>query len=191
MSAERGMKITKDMKVKEALSFGDHMLDAFCWLAPAFERLRYPRLRKVMSGRVSIAQAARIGGVPVAEALYVLNLAAGCDPLELEAELVALPKKDLEFQESDLSRKPDKIRHLKDEDPSIVFVDVTTNAQENRDPLPDIVRGLGLIKGEKEILLIRHPFDPVPLRDLLKKRGYASWAEERLPNDWYIYFYQQ
>ena len=47
------MKITPEMKVKEALEVNEKMLDAFTWLAPEFERLRYPKLRRAMSGRVS------------------------------------------------------------------------------------------------------------------------------------------
>jgi Uncharacterized conserved protein (DUF2249) len=52
------------------------------------------------------------------------------------------------------------------------------------------MRHLLSLSDESEVLLVRHPFDPVPLRDLLARRGYGSWAEERLPNDWYIYFYR-
>ncbi len=52
---------------------------AFFWLSPAFERLRHPLLRKAMSGRVTVSQAARVAQIPLTEALYVLNLAAGED----------------------------------------------------------------------------------------------------------------
>jgi hypothetical protein len=72
------MKITSEMKIKEVLAFDEEkMLMTLMWLAPEFERLRYPKLRRAMSGRVSVAQAARIARVPLTEMLYVLNLAAG------------------------------------------------------------------------------------------------------------------
>ena len=41
-----------------------------------------------------------------------------------------------------------------------------------------------------DVLLVRHNYDPVPLRDLFAARSFASWAEERSPHDWYIYFYR-
>ena len=42
----------------------------------------------------------------------------------------------------------------------------------------------------ENVLRVRHVFDPIPLRDLFASRGFVSWAEERRPNDWYIYFYR-
>ena len=58
------MQVTENMKIKEVLAIGDHMLDAMMWLAPEFERLQYPKLRRAMSGRVTVAQAARIVAYP-------------------------------------------------------------------------------------------------------------------------------
>lgn len=66
------MQVTADMKVKDVLEINERMLNAFTWLAPEFERLRNPALRKVMGDRVTIEQAARVTKVPLTEALYVL-----------------------------------------------------------------------------------------------------------------------
>ena len=72
------MKITRDMKIKEVLAIDEEkMLNTLFWIAPEFERLRYKKLRRAMSGRVSVEQAARIARIPITEMLYVLNLAAG------------------------------------------------------------------------------------------------------------------
>ena len=71
------MKINSDMKIKTVLELDEKLLNVFLWLAPEFDRLRNPHLRRAMSGRVTIAQAARIARIPLAEMLYVLNLAAG------------------------------------------------------------------------------------------------------------------
>ena len=81
------MKVTAEMKVKEVLDLGEHLLSAFIWLSPEFERLQHPKLRRAMGGRVTVAQAARIAQIPLTEALYVLNLAAGADSEEIAEEL--------------------------------------------------------------------------------------------------------
>jgi len=47
------------------------------WLAPDLGRLQYPEPQRQVIGCVSIEQAARIERMPLAEMLYVLNLAAG------------------------------------------------------------------------------------------------------------------
>ena len=43
------MRVTENMKIRDALAISEHMLDAFMWLAPEFERLQYPKLRRAMA----------------------------------------------------------------------------------------------------------------------------------------------
>lgn len=52
------------------------------------------------------------------------------------------------------------------------------------------MRGLMELDEEHDVLLVQHRHDPIPLRDLFAARGFASWAEERRPRDWYVYFYR-
>lgn len=185
------MKVTPDMTVKEALKINEHMLEAFVWLAPEFERLRNPALRKLMAGRVNVEQAARIGGIPLTEALYVLNLAAGEDERVLTLELTNLNPDCFKCPEENPQRlKPRELLNLRDTDPLVHFVDVMPQARRAEDPQPAILRELNALSSAEEVLLVRHPFDPIPLRDLLTRRGYASWAEERRPHEWYIYFFR-
>lgn len=184
------MIVTPDMTVKEVLDINWQLLGAFVWLAPEFERLRNPTLRRAMSGRVSVAQAARIGGIPLSEALYVLNLAAGADEEVLTRELTNMEPESFECREENPPRKPREILYLKDTDPLVHFVDVMPHARRAEDPQPAIMRELNALGSAEEVLLVRHPFNPLPLRDLLERRGYASWAEERRPHDWYIYFFR-
>jgi hypothetical protein len=185
------MIVTSDMTVKEALNINEHMLGAFVWLAPEFERLRNPALQRVMAGRVNIEQAARIGRIPLTEALYVLNLAAGEDEQALTRELTDLKPECFDCPaENPTRRKPRELLSLKDTDPLVHFVDVMPQAKRAEDPQPVILRELNALRSAEEVLLVRHPFDPIPLRDLLERRGYASWAEERRPHEWYIYFFR-
>lgn len=185
------MKITLDMKIKEVLAINEEkMLNTLFWLAPEFERLRYKKLRRVMSGRVSVEQAARIARIPLTEMLYVLNLAAGAPEAELSEELRRRVWTDFEYHETNPPLKPIEIINLKDDNPNIVFVDLMPYAEDKLDPMPAIAKGLVSLKRAEEILLLKHPFDPIPLRDMLARRGFSSWAEERKPSVWFIYFYR-
>lgn len=184
------MKVTSEMKIKDVLSIGDGMLEALMWLAPEFERLRYPKLRRAMSGRVTVAQAARIGRVPLTEALYLLNLAAGENETLLVGELEMMKPEAFEYKKTNPPRKPVELLGVPDTDVRVLFVDVMEQADRKQDPMPAIARGLVALKKPEDILLVRHPFDPIPLRDMLARRGFASWAEERRDGDWYIYFYR-
>jgi hypothetical protein len=102
------------MTVKEALKINERMLEAFVWLAPEFERLRNPALRKLMAGRVSVEQAARIGGIPLTEALYVLNLAAGEDETVLTRELTNLKPDCFKSREENPTRKPRELAGIRE-----------------------------------------------------------------------------
>ncbi len=80
--------------------------------------------------------------------------------------------------------------NLKDDNPNIVFVDLMPFAQDKLDPMPAIAKGLVSLKKPEEILLLKHPFDPIPLRDMFARKGFSSWAEERRAGTWFIYFYR-
>ncbi|HMJ07916.1 MAG TPA: DUF2249 domain-containing protein [Pyrinomonadaceae bacterium] len=184
------MQVTEKMKIKEVLAMGDHMLDALVWLSPEFERLQHPKLRRAMGGRVTVGQAARIARIPLAEALFVLNLATGSDMFELSAELKKLARPAFEYTETNPPRKPFQIAKIDDSDPCVNFVDVMDEAERRVDPMPRIAKGLVSLKEPTDVLLIHHPFDPIPLRDMFARRGFGSWAEERTPGSWYIYFFK-
>lgn len=185
------MKVKPEMKVKEVLEINEKMLDAFMWLAPEFERLQHAKLRRAMSGRVSVSQAARIARIPLTEALYLLNITAGEDEEKIAAELNLLSRENFEYEPENSIFKPAEIAGVLDTSERVHFIDVMREADLKQDPLPKIVREAVRLKKPDEILLIKHPFDPIPLRDLFARRfKLASWAEERKPGNWYIYFYR-
>ncbi|HEX8198114.1 MAG TPA: DUF1858 domain-containing protein [Pyrinomonadaceae bacterium] len=184
------MKIKREMKIKAVLELDEKLLNVFLWLAPEFERLRNPHLRRAMSGRVTVAQAARIARIPLSEMLYVLNLAAGEDETKLAEELKSADWKDFELQETNPPFKPLEIINVRDTDANVLFVDLMPYAEAMRDPMPAIAKGLVSLKNPTDVLLLKHPFDPIPLRDMFARRGFASWAEERKLGEWFIYFYR-
>lgn len=186
------MKITGEMKIKDILAFDEiQMIKTLGWMAPEFERLRYPRLRRAMSGRVSVAQAAAIARVPLAEMLYILNLAAGENEEQLNRELKSNTWwAAFEFHEKKSPIKPVELINVQDTDENVHFVDLMPYAEAMRDPMPAIAKGLVSLKNPTDILLLKHPFDPIPLRDMFARRGFDSWAEERNEGIWFIYFYR-
>jgi Uncharacterized conserved protein (DUF2249) len=186
------MKVTREMKIKEVLEMNEEkVLSTLTMLAPEFERLNYPKLRRAMSGRVSVEQAAKIARVPLTEMLYVLNLALGETESEISAELFLSDWKDFEYTDTNLPVKPLEIANIKDTDAQVIFVDLMPQAEEKRDPMPAIAKGLVSLKNPTDVLLIRHPFDPIPLREMFARRqNLASWAEERKSGEWFVYFYR-
>ncbi|HKZ79595.1 MAG TPA: DUF2249 domain-containing protein [Pyrinomonadaceae bacterium] len=182
------MKVTPELTVKDVLNIDEGMVDAFIWISPAFEQLRNPTLRQAMAERMTVAQAARLGQVPLNEALYVLNLAAGENERRLLCELEN--SEDRFNYSPENPRRPRELQGLRDNDKHIILVDVVSYVARNEDPRPAIMHGLTELRDYEDVLLVRHAFDPVPLRELFESRGFATWAEERRPGDWYVYFYR-
>jgi hypothetical protein len=185
------MKVRRDMKIKEVLAMNEEkVLNTLAMISPNFERLRHPKLRRAMSGRVSVEQAAKVARIPLSEMLYVLNLALGEDEAELSAELFSSDWQDFQYTDTDPPVKPAEIANVKDTDEKVIFVDLMPFHDARRDPMPAIAKGLTNLKKVEDILLIKHPFDPIPLRDMyLRRYKLASWAEERTRGVWYVYFY--
>lgn len=185
------MKIHRDTRIRDVLAFDEEkMISRLVLFSPAFERLRLPALRRAMGGRVNVEQAAKVARLPLNELLYVLNLAAGEDEAELSGELFGGEWEDCQFPESDPPERPLEIAGLQDNSDNLVFIDLLPDHKANKDPMQHISEGLELLNEKKDVLLIKHPFEPVPLRDLFARKGFASWAEERSHGQWYIYFYR-
>ena len=82
------MRITGETNVSDLLKINEEtMLRTLAWLTPDIGRLQSPAPLRTIIGRVSVEQAARIARIPLAEALYVLNLAAGEEEDTLAEEL--------------------------------------------------------------------------------------------------------
>ena len=76
------------MEIESVLQISEKkMLGTLAWLAPELGRLQQPNPRRSTLGSVTVEQAARIARIPLAEMLYVLNLAAGENEDSLSVEL--------------------------------------------------------------------------------------------------------
>ena len=107
-----------------------------------------------------------------------LGEAAGAAGVPLDALLDAL------------SRRRERPAALRDV-PEVrqVHLDVRADIARGGEPFVRImtaVRSLGI----GAVLVLRAPFEPVPLYDVLGKRGFAHWTERRAADDWSIWFYR-
>jgi len=69
-------------------------------------------------------------------------------------------------------------------------VDVRADIRANREPLAKIMAAVKALAPD-EILVLRAPFEPVPLYGVLGKRGLAYWTERVANDDWRVWFYRQ
>ena len=75
-------------------------------------------------------------------------------------------------------------------DPRLVHLDVREDIRRGAEPFARIMAAVKAL-GPDEILVLRVPFEPVPLYGVLGRRGLAHRAEHLGPDDWSIRFYRE
>jgi uncharacterized protein (DUF2249 family) len=71
-----------------------------------------------------------------------------------------------------------------------VHLDVREDLRTGREPFARIMATVKALAGD-EVLELRAPFEPVPLYDVLGRRGFAHGTERRAPDDWWVWFYRE
>ncbi len=198
--------ISPDITVARLLDEHPELVEVLASYHPHFKQLRNRLLRRVMAPRVTIAQAARIAGVPTDDLLATLRRAVG----EREAgSTTPHPALSPEGRGNDHTAgergHPDSPSRPQGETrgdgpkPEVlstapasrqVHLDVREDIGRGEEPFARImaaVKGLGL----EEVLVLRAPFEPIPLYDVLGKRGFAHWTECHGREDWSVWFYRQ
>lgn len=172
------MEIAPATKISALIKANPAAIDAIASINKHFEKLRNPILRKVLAARVTIADAARIGGCGVEtffEKLAPLGFTVKwqTDAPEPKAG-PAVPVFPL-F----LEKLPQN---------AIIPLDVREDISTGNDPFLVIMKAVDQING-KNALVIINTFEPTPLIQILQKRGYASFTVEKNPEEVHCYFW--
>jgi len=180
--------ISADITVARLLDEHPELVETLASYHPHFKHLRSKLLRRVMAPRVTLAQAARIAGVPADDLLATLRQAVG------EAEATPHPAVSPEG-----SGNVDAASPVPGEEPRPaaiselpgsrqVHVDVREDVHRGQEPFARIMAAVKAL-APHEVLVLRTPFEPFPLYDVLGKRGLAHWTECRAADDWSVWFY--
>jgi uncharacterized protein (DUF2249 family) len=70
-----------------------------------------------------------------------------------------------------------------------VHLDVREDIRRGQEPFAKIMATVKAL-GPEQTLVLRAPFEPVPLLAALGKRGFANWSEQNAPDDWTVWFYR-
>ncbi|MDP4219694.1 MAG: DUF2249 domain-containing protein [Bacteroidota bacterium] len=174
--------ITSEMKVSQVLAQYPETIEVFLQASPAFGKLKNPLLRKMLTPRVSVAQAAKIANITPAALVAALNTACGSVSESLASEPAEIEN------DPALSRheRPEFLSLLRPE--QIVLVDVREDINRNTDPFKKIMLAVKQL-ADGQVMHLVNIFEPVPLYDVLSHRGFEHWTEE-IGGDWHIFFYR-
>jgi len=173
------MVIRRDDRVSAVLRHDESLIEVFVSVSPAFEKLRNPRMRKVMSRLVTVEQAARIAGVDADELVRRLNAGPGAAATE------PLPRAQPDAPQA-AGGLPAALRELPPE--QIVEVDVREDLRAGREPFSRIMASRRDVP-DGGALCVRAIFEPVPLYDVLGAQGLDHHTERLAEDDWRVWFY--
>jgi uncharacterized protein (DUF2249 family) len=70
-----------------------------------------------------------------------------------------------------------------------VRLDVREDIRAGREPFARIMAAVDGLPPDS-VLVLRAPFEPVPLYRALSRRGFAHWAERHAAGDWSVWFFR-
>ena len=159
------MQINANTKISTLINENEDVIDVIASINRHFKKLKNPILRKLLASRVCIADASKIGGVPVCLMIDKLR------DFGFDIEDGCICENDLELLKNRLNENKNVMRKE-----TIVDLDVRPILAGGVDPFEAIMAKLKTID-ERHTLRIINTFEPIPLLNILKKKGYDYQVE--------------
>lgn len=170
------MTISATTKISALIKANPDSIEAIVAINKHFEKLRNPILRKILASRVTIADAAKIGKCSVNdffEKLIPLGFIVSPDPAEIPNNAI-LPKVRPVFMQ--------KISAV-----NTITLDVRAGLASGNDPFQKIMETVASMPPDNFLLII-NTFEPSPLINVLKRKGFDYYTEEVQKDLFHTYF---
>ena len=161
-------------KISSILKEHPDALEAIISISPRFNKLRNPLLRKIMASRTTISTASKIGGCSVEDFFEKLK------PLGFEIDDTKIAQADADIQ------VPDFMKKINAE--TLVELDVRAMLEGGNDPFQLILQKVNALQAN-QILKLINTFEPLPLIQILEKKGFQTYSETISENLVNTYFY--
>lgn len=159
--------ITPHLKIGELLDAFPELESELIAIAPEFERLRNPLLRRTVARITTLEQAARVGGVGLGVLINRLRAAAGQEG--------AFTATDPTARQGDRPAWVDQMEIVSTNDARAA---ISAGAH----PLPEVMAAVkALAPGQAHVLVT--PFVPAPLLDKVRAQGLQVWTEAVGPEE--------
>lgn len=156
--------ITPDVKIYDLLKAYPQLEDKLIQIAPVFEKLKNPVLRKSITKVTTLKQASIVGRVSLSILINELRAAVGQGNTELGGEKSSGRKKPV-------WASPENIKYE---------YDAREDLESGVHPVNKVVKESSEMT-ENEVYLLVTPFTPAPLIDMLVSKGFEVYSEEESP----------
>jgi uncharacterized protein (DUF2249 family) len=160
------VKVNQNTKISILIKENKDVIETIASINPHFKKLKNPILRRALAPRVTIADASRIGGVPVEVFLNKL--------------------KEIGFKTENKVEKTVQKDTINMDKSNILSFDVRELISGGTDPFKQIMEKVKLLE-KNQTLEIINSFEPIPLINVLKSKGFISEVV-RKDNLVYTYF---
>ncbi len=158
------MEINKNTRISTLINENKDTIEVIASINKNFLKLKNPILRKVLAPRVTINDAAKVGGV----SLEVLIKKLEGIGFKFEGEVKNIPNTAVKKSINMELGKSEKVKNL-------VTLDVRPTIESGEDPFNIIMKAVKVLKDD-ETLKIINSFEPIPLIRKLQSKGYESWT---------------
>ncbi|PZA06225.1 MULTISPECIES: DUF2249 domain-containing protein [unclassified Meiothermus] len=163
------------MRVSQLLDEHPELLEVLIEASPAFAKLKNPLLRRTMPRLVTLAQAARIGGLEPAVLVERLNRALGVQTPRAEEASAG--------NESKLGTPPPDWLAA----PVGFHLDVRPILAAGGEPFGAIMAAAREVAPGQRLCL-EVPFEPLPLYRVMERKGFEAWCEQEGPEHYRVHF---
>jgi uncharacterized protein (DUF2249 family) len=170
--------VTPADRVSDVLARDEALVEVFVRHGPHFEKLRNAATRRIMARLVTVAQAARMAAVPVDALVRDLNAALR---IGTTAETSTSSHAMDEWSADSPTHHPASLHEVE--------LDLREEMRSGREPFSRIMTAVASLE-PSDVLLLRTIFEPVPLFDLLAKRGFRHEVARHAADDWAIWFWR-
>ncbi len=177
--------ITGTTRLAELFEKHPETVGVLARLHPHLGDMSAPKRRALVAPRLTVAEVARLAGLDESTVVDTLRRAIGevaPDATDRPASQTGAPGLDPSLPVP--PTRPDVLDRL-----HAVHVDVRDDIRRGAEPLGAIVVAARKL-ADDEVLVLRAPFEPIPLYQVLVLRGLAHWTERRAVDDWSVWFYR-
>ncbi len=161
------MIISAKTKISTLIKENAKVIDAIAEINPNFRKLKNPVLRRVLAPRVTIETASKIGGVSIDIFFDKIQ------HLGFESDISFTSKSTTNF-DKEINKKINNMFDLQND--KITVLDVREGLANGIDPFGEIMAAVKNFT-DNEVLKIINTFEPAPIINVLKQKGFIAKVE--------------
>lgn len=174
------MKITPQTKILDIIRSHPDIIDVLASYNSRFRLLKNPVMRKTFARLATVQHAARVAGINLSDLIKLLNSTIGVTVSDEDACESGIEEKCSHVHVRDLIEQ----QHAR-----ITTLDVRDTMRSGGEPFNIIMKTVATVK-QGQALMLETIFEPAPLYDVLRRKGFEHETEQLGEEHFRVWFYR-